>query len=34
MALRSTHIEKDGTGTNDSLADKVLGPASNVDWNA
>ncbi|PSR97741.1 tsa family protein [Coniella lustricola] len=30
----STHVEKDGTGTNDSMADKVLGPPGSLDWNA
>lgn len=32
--VKSTHIEPDGTGTNESLADKVLGASSKVDWNA
>ncbi|KAJ4387939.1 hypothetical protein N0V93_008542 [Gnomoniopsis smithogilvyi] len=32
--VKSTHIEKDGTGTNDSMADKVLGPPASLDWNA
>ncbi|KAK2609758.1 hypothetical protein N8I77_003244 [Diaporthe amygdali] len=32
--VKSTHIEPDGTGTNESLADKVLGAAGSVDWNA
>lgn len=32
--VKSTHIEPDGTGTNESLADKVLGASSKVDWSA
>ncbi|KAH8757358.1 redoxin [Diaporthe sp. PMI_573] len=32
--VKSTHIEPDGTGTNKSLADKVLGASSKVDWSA
>ncbi|ROW00184.1 hypothetical protein VSDG_03505 [Cytospora chrysosperma] len=32
--VKSTHVEPDGTGTNESMADKVLGPSGKVDWNA
>ncbi|CAN8104931.1 unnamed protein product [Discula destructiva] len=32
--VKSTHVESDGTGTNDSMADKVLGPPASLDWNA
>ncbi|KAF3763791.1 Redoxin-domain-containing protein [Cryphonectria parasitica EP155] len=32
--VKSTHIESDGTGTNDSMAEKVLGPPTSLDWNA
>lgn len=32
--VKSTHIEPDGTGVNESLADKVLGASSKVDWSA
>lgn len=31
---RSAHVEPDGTGTNESMADKVLGASDKVDWNA
>lgn len=34
VIARSTHIEPDGTGTNVSLADKVIGASSKVDWSA
>lgn len=34
MNARSAHFEPDGTGVNESLADKVLGASSKVDWNA
>ena len=32
--VKSVHVEKDNTGTNDSMANKVLGAAQVNDWNA
>ncbi|KAJ9148708.1 hypothetical protein NKR23_g4763 [Pleurostoma richardsiae] len=32
--VKSVHVEKDNTGTNDTMADKVLGAPNVVDWNA
>ncbi|KUI58255.1 Peroxiredoxin-5, mitochondrial [Cytospora mali] len=32
--VKSAHVEPDGTGTNESMADKVLGASGSTDWNA